>query len=68
LGKFDYQDIDYQDESIFDKRKVEYNAIDYRLPINSSNPDCSVLPSLFSTQQFHISLRSGKDFIQLLHY
>jgi len=28
----------YRDESIFDKRKVENNTIDYRLPIDSSNP------------------------------
>jgi len=25
-------------KSVFDKRKVENNAIDYRLPIDSSNP------------------------------
>jgi len=40
--------IDYQDKSIFDKRKVKKNANDYRLPINSSNPE----PELYDFRKF----------------
>jgi len=36
-----------RDESIFDKRKVENNAIDYQILIDGSKPGC-ILCTLFS--------------------
>jgi len=36
-------DSEKVDKSIFDKRKMDNNAIDYRLPIASSNPEITHL-------------------------